>query len=312
MTDTKLDDAAFDELYARIIEPTLAPHEAERQRLVKRFWWAIKLGAVVAACVIIPIVIKTGDGDTLYWGLFIVLGAAAIAYLPLAGFAKRCKTQALTGLAQALDMTYACDGFDPPNLEMLRVFGLADSWDDARSEDLFCGKRAGSAFKLYEARLTKGSGKQQRTVFSGQVICVAFPKTFLGTTVVNREGVYRWSWMAGQKPRQKLEKVRLESSQFERIFEVTGTDQVEARYLLHPAFMERLMAIEAANAGKNIRCVFDDGDLTIAIEGSNLFEIIEVFKPLPNRMKTRQGVRQIDEVLGLIDAVMAPPPKAYG
>lgn len=311
MTDVKLDDAAFEDLYARVIEPALAPQEAERQRLVKRFWRAVKLGAVVGLCVTIPLMTSSADGDSLYVGLVIVGVIAGAAYIPLAGFGKRCKTTALTGLAEALDMTYACDDFDPPNLGHLRTFGLIQDWDDSSVEDLFSGTRGGSEFQLYETTLTTGSGKQRKTVFRGQVIRIAFPRKFLGTTVVNRDKVRIWNWTWGEE-RPKLEKVRLESSQFERIFEVTGSDQVEARYLLHPAFMERLMAIEAANAGKNIRCVFDDGDLTIAIEGSDLFEIVNVFKPLPNRDETRKGVGQVAEVLGLIDTVMAPAPKAYG
>jgi hypothetical protein len=311
MTDVTIDDAAFDDLFTRVITPALAPHEAERQRLVKRFWNAVKAGAAVAACIVLPLMIFKHDGDIVYFALMIVLVFAGIAYIPVGKFEKRCKTEALTALAGALGMTYACEDFDPPNLEKLREFSLVEGWDDESHEDLFAGTRAGSAFQLYEAHLTTGTGKERETVFRGQVITVAFPKTFLGITVVNREGVHRWTWTLG-KPKPKLQKVGLESSQFERIFEVQGTDQVEARYLVHPVFMEKLMAVEAANAGKNIRCVFDEGDLIIVIEGSDLFEVVEVFKPLPDRAKTENGVKQIGQVLGLIDAVMAPPAKVYG
>lgn len=307
MSDIKLDDAAFDDLFARVITPALAPHEAERRQLVARFWQAIKVAAVVAACVTIPLLMRGADDDIVTLGFFIVGGAAALAYLPLARFEKRCKAAALTALARALGMTYQASDFSPPRLGHLGEFGLVDTWDQSSWEDLFSGVRAGCEFQLYEASLTSGSGKEQRTVFRGQVIRIAFPKRFLGTTVVNRESVRRWH--SGQK---KLDKVRLESSQFERIFEVYGDDQVEARYLVHPAFMEKLMAIEAAGAGHNIRCVFDDGDLIIAIDGSDLFEIVEVFKPLPSREETRKGVLQISKILGLIDAVMAPAPRAYG
>jgi len=306
-SDVQLDDARFEDLFERVITPALAPHEVERQRLVKRFWLAVKLGVVIAACVVVPLTMATGDSDTIYLGFLIVLGAAGLVYVPLATFEKRCKAKALNALAEAIGMTYQCEGFTPPRLGHLGEFGLVEAWDESRWEDLFSGSRGGVPFQLYETTLTTGSGKNTRTVFSGQVIRIDFPKTFLGTTVINRDSVRRWRFGA-----PKLEKVRLESSQFERIFEVHGTDQVEARYLVHPAFMERLMALETASAGRNLRCVFDDGDLIIAIEGANLFEVVEVFKPLPSREQTRKGVRQIAEVLGLIDAVMAPPPRAYG
>jgi hypothetical protein len=307
MTDVTLDDAAFDDLYARVLEPALAPHEAERRRLVARFWRWATLGGVAGACVGIPLLILSSDGDGFQLGLFIALGIGGLAYWPLMKFQKRCKAEALTALAQALGMTYQCEDFSPPRLGHLSEFGLTDSWDRSSWEDLFEGTRAGCRFALYEASMTTGSGKNQRTVFRGQVIRIAFPKTFLGTTVVGRDNVRRWRFGG-----PKLEKVRLESSQFERIFEVRGTDQVEARYLVHPVFMEKLLAVEAAGSGRNIRCVFDDGDLIIAIDGGDLFEIVHVFKPLPDRDHTRKGVRQIAEVLALIDAVMAPPPPVYG
>ena len=46
-----------------------------------------------------------------------------------------------------------------------------------------------------------------------------------------------------------LRKVGLEDPHFEKIFEVFGDDQVEARAILTPVFMEELVALETAYAG---------------------------------------------------------------
>ena len=114
-----------------------------------------------------------------------------------------------------------------------------------------------------------------------------------------------------QYPAAGLQRVGLESSQFERIFEVFGDDQVEARFLVHPAFMERLMALETSMAGRNLRCAFDEAHLLVAVEGGNLFEVVDVFKPLPNREQTKKGVDELGAVLALIDAILAPPPNVW-
>jgi hypothetical protein len=304
--DLTLDQEEFDALFDGVIAPALQPYEAERRRLIRGFWRTVILGGMVGVAVAAVIAIVSRDVEGLFDVVLMIGGAvAALAWLPLSRFEKRCKTEALTALAGALKLDYRCDGFEAPNVGVLRDLGLLERWDGATYEDLWTGHLRGSAFTLYEARQTRGSGKNKRTTFSGQIIRIAFPKRFLGTTVVNRDQVRRWK-------KEGFEKVGLESSEFERIFEVYGTDQVEARFLVHPFFMERLIGVEAATRGRNVRCAFLEGDLLIAIEGGNLFEVVEVFKTVPDREKTRQGVTQLTEIVGLIDAVMAPPPRVYG
>jgi hypothetical protein len=305
MTSLTPDGAEFDALYANVIEPALSPHEAERKRLIKQFWSAAAVGGIAGIAVAIVVGFLSQSEDTLDFGFMVAAGIAALAYLPLGRFEKRCKTQALTALAGALDMEYACDGFEPERVETLRSLGLLESWDDATYEDRFAGRLGAVSYWLYEARQTEGSGKNRRTTFSGQIIRVAFPKKFLGVTVINRERF----WNRAPKG---LERIRLESSAFEKIYEVYGDDQVEGRYLVHPVFMEKLTALATATHGRNLRCAFHEGDLLIVIEGSNLFEVIDVFKPVPNKKKTQEGVMQIQQLLGLIQAILTPPPRVYG
>jgi hypothetical protein len=133
---------------------------------------------------------------------------------------------------------------------------------------------------------------------------IAFPKRFLGVTIVQRD-IQRWFKPAG------FQRIGLEWSRFEKLFEVFGTDQVEARFLVHPVFMERLMAVETAMAGKSLRCAFEGGDLLVAVEGGDLFEIVDVFKPLPDRAATEKGVAELRAVLGLIDTILAPPSNVW-
>lgn len=298
----------FDRMFDQVIAPALAPYEAERRLVLGRFWRLVAGGVIggLGLSIVIAVISRTVDlegmGSTV---LFVTLAAAGLGYIPVHRFETRCKDRALGDLARTLDMTYRQSDFEPPAIERIKALRLIDpGYEDSTFEDLFAGERQGARFELYEARLTKGSGKNRHTVFAGQLMRIAFPKTFLGVTIVNRD-FQRWFKPPG------FQRIGLGASQFERIFEVFGTDQVEARFLVHPAFMERLMAVETAMAGKNLCCAFEGGDLLVAIEGGDLFEIVDVFKPLPDRAATEKGLGELRAVLNLIDTILAPPPNVW-
>ena len=166
--------------------------------------------------------------------------------------------------------------------------------------------RHGCAFDLYEAHLEretkdKDGDSSWSTVFRGQLIRIHFPKPFLGVTVVRRDaGIFNGLRNMGKK----FDRIGLADPKFERIFEVYGTDQVEARALVHPFFMERLLEIERAYEGKKVRCAFEDGDLLVAIEGGDKFEVGDMFKGLADPERARRIVGDIAQILKLMDAVL--------
>ena len=60
--------------------------------------------------------------------------------------------------------------------------------------------------------------------------------------------------------------------EFEDAFSVWTDDQVEARYLVHPQYIERLIGVEQGFGGQNVRALFKGGELAICIESGNMFE----------------------------------------
>lgn len=303
MTDPLIEQ--FDTLFDRVIAPALAPYEAERRKVIATFWRWMMLGGIASAVIAIVLAVLARDGEIVGLGFFGAVMSAVFAYPAVHRFEERCKAAALGDLARTLDMTYEVADFLPPAFHQIVHLGLLpDDYETSEFEDLFGGRRSRADFQLYEGRLTKRNGKSTTTLFRGQILRIGFPKTFLGTTIVNRQAQRRWRG-------EGFQRVGLESSQFERIFEVFGTDQVEARFLVHPAFMERLMALETAMSGRNLRCAFNESHLLVAIEGGDLFEVVDVFKPLPDREQTRKGIEELRAVLGLIDAILAPPPNVW-
>ena len=145
------------------------------------------------------------------------------------------------------------------------------------------------------------------TVFRGQIIRLAFPRKFLGVTIVRRDmGIFN---MFGEDKKRNLERVGLEDPKFEKVFEVYGTDQVEARYLVHPVLMERLMTLETGLKGERLRCGFEEGDLLIAVEGGDRFEIGDLFKPLADPKRARKIVDDLAKVMQVMNAVLTAQAK---
>ena len=75
--------------------------------------------------------------------------------------------------------------------------------------------------------------------------------------------------------------VNLVSPKFESRFDTFSTDQVEARYVLDPAFMERFMEADALAATRWLSASFLGNEIAIAIERNRpMFEIGALWKPL--------------------------------
>ena len=110
--------------------------------------------------------------------------------------------------------------------------------------------------------------------------------------------------------RSGMEKVTLEDSRFESIFGVYGTDQVESRYLLTTAFMERMIKLREINSGiNNILAHICNVNLlkinfVIAIPSkTNLFERSSIFGNVFNIEDLHKFLKQINEIFMLIDAL---------
>jgi hypothetical protein len=310
MTDTldlaHLDDAGFGALHTGRIEPLFARAEAERLTHVATFRSRLGMGAPIALALGAAAWVGFNEAAAgVMVALFGLVVAYAIAYMPLQALGARVKVAALDAITGAVGVTYRVEGVAPPTMPRYRGLDLLPGFDRSRFEDFFHGERLGCAFDICEAvledkRRDKDGKTHHVTVFRGQLVRIAFPKKFLGVTVVRRDaGVFNDLRALGQ-----LKRVGLGDSTFERAFEVYSNDQVEARYLVHPVFMERLIALETAYKGRNLRCAFEEGDLLIAVESPDRFEIGDLFKPLADPERARRIVNDIAEVMKLMDAVL--------
>ncbi len=307
-----LDEAGFQRLYKERIEPGFVAHEPERIAALTTYnnrvlaTAPIVLGATIAANLFTNDVIIT-----FFVFVFFAVFACAFAYTKLAGVGESVKLATLTAIADAIGVKYSPSlMFDPPALGRLQGMKLIGGYDRSKFEDWFSGTYDDASFDLYEAHLesetrdSKGRTSYS-TVFRGQIIRLTFPRKFVGRTIVRRDaGIF--NVFGGD---EGMQRVGLGDSTFEKAFEVYSTDQIEARFLVHPVLMERLIALEESFRGKQLRCAFEWGDLLIAVEGGNLFEPGDLFKPLPDPARARRIVDEIGKVMGVMDSVLTAQAK---
>lgn len=302
----RLDRSGFDQLYNERIEPVFRDNEDDRLAAVATFQKRLWIGAPIVLVLAAAIYLWSRE----VWFAFIVAAIGgivlyAIAYAPLAGVGHRVKRAYCAAIADAMGADFRLQGFTPPALDRLKKLRLLPDYSRSRFEDLFSGAYRDAEFDIYEGHLeqrhTDSKGRTRyTTVFRGQLVRMKFPRDFLGVTIVRRDaGVF--NVFGGGK---NLERVRLVDPAFEKAFEVWGTDQVEARYLLHPVLMQRLLDMEARLAGKRLRCAFEAGDLLVAVEGGNLFEPGDLFTPLIDPARALRIVDEIASVVRVMEEVL--------
>lgn len=303
---SKLDDAGFEALYAQTIKPCLDAHEPERRAATASFWRRIGIGApsAIAAGVLTFALFQSSDAALFVGGAGLVV-AGIFAWSKVGALQTKVKGASCSAVADSIGVTFTLRDFLPVAFSRFRALDLLPNHDRSKFEDWFSGAYQGAAFDLYEAHLERRSRDNKgrtswTTVFRGQAIRMQFPRRFLGVTIVRRDMGF-FNVFGGGKG---LQRVGLEDARFEKAFEVWGSDQVEARYLLHPVLMERLLALEAAFKGKKLRCAFEQGEMLIAIEGGNLFEAGDMFKPLANPAWARKLVDEIAMIHRVMDAVL--------
>lgn len=296
--------AEFDEIYRARIEPELLKREAERKGAVRLFFGAVAVGAalIVIEFLLTPVVTSGRSYIPPFVILMITAGAAGfVGYIPVAGVAARAKSGVINALCGPLGIAYKPVGGEAPSFDTFLKLNLLPRPSSKVVEDFFTGRRRDVDFALCEATLTQGEGKNRHTVFQGQLIRLAQTRRLASTTVVLRNT----GWFSRFECPKGLEQVGLEDPKFNKIFAVFGSDQVEARVILTPSFMQQLVDLETGYNGKHLRCGFDQVELLVAVEGSDRFEMGNMFTSLVQRARVEKIARDIEQVFKLIDEFAA-------
>ncbi|RIL04931.1 MAG: hypothetical protein DCC71_12255 [Proteobacteria bacterium] len=147
------------------------------------------------------------------------------------------------------------------------------AWNRYAGEDLVTGRHGATAFRFSEVdveRVTKrGKRRERERVFRGLVFVADCNKAFRGQTLVLPDRAERALGALGRALQSiagggGLSLVELEDPDFERAFVVRASDPTEARYLLSPSLMQRILAFHR-NTGSQLRLSFTAGRVYVAV-----------------------------------------------
>ena len=180
--------------------------------------------------------------------------------------------------------------------QAMSVFDRVDKIDFGM-DDCFVGSYKDMDISIAEIGAIHRKNKDECIiVFSGCIVRMPSFKNFNNKTVIK-------SSLKGQNLFSgNLNEVKLEDTNFSKIFRVFAGDQIEARYLITTSFMKRLLELRQ-NMKNEISVLFENGEIFLLIHSNkNLFELPD--KKNLTSFKNYQGpVIDFLNILYTIDAM---------
>ncbi len=263
----------------------------------------VYLGLVVLGLALVLFeVIRFRDN---YMFLILILAPAIIFIIPaiisssLKGkWVDRYKDEVLKPIVEAEfpDITY--DDDHHISEQMFNASNLFTNPDRFNGEDLFSGKLESTSFSFSEIHAEEKHETKDKdgnkttwytTIFRGLFLIADFNKEIQNETYV---------YSSGGKWFSRFKRVKLEDPVFEDRFNVYSDDQVEARYILTPKMMQRIVELED-RFGQNLYLSFRGHNVYIAIsESYNMFEA-----KFNEEVSFNQVARFLEEVRSILDII---------
>jgi len=304
----------FSDYYHREVFPLLAAQEgARREALHKTKLYGVCIVALAVLLAILTFIV-TKEFKLPLFSLIAGGGGTYALYTRLIKSIKGdTKDRIVGGICSYIGWTFQAEVVDIPDLDLLATYGLLPkgykkklagmvSWSEGKHasfEDQLSGEAHGTQFTSVETHLQDKTDDSIRTAFRGQVMTLTFPRKFLGKTVVHRN-----KGMLERKKFDDMKRVGLVDPVFEKYFDAFSTDQVEARYLLDPAFIQKIVDLEKSVDGTTIRFGFIDERLFIVIGTPNRFEAGSMLQPLTSPERTQKILDEVGAVYDVVDGVM--------
>ena len=256
--------------------------EEKRKAGLRKFWLFLLAGIVLA----VAIVWSMSSPDLIGFGAFLAIavfiGGIVFGMLALGKAGQALKIPVLETLAEKGGLTFMEGGFDPPVYPEARK-ALFGNWLSGQTfTDLFYGTDSdGRRYAIYEGTLTRRSGKNTHTIFSGQMYAWQRARTGGGEIVIVPDrGIFNFF-----KPVSGMERVKFESDpEFDRKFEVYAFEPQQAQMLIGSDVRRALM--ELRQAGRVLAYVGPD-DVFVAATGKNKFEAGSMFRSVSGEQRVR-------------------------
>lgn len=297
--------ARFDEYYWRNIYPMMMEKEKIRKQYVSNL---IKL--IIASAILLPLIMyfswyltnKYESEWIVDVAYFAIVINAFILRGPFVLYKAKVKNDIMSRFISFFD------GFKYEYGRGLTHYEIIDSYifpkfDEISADDCFSGSYNDVGIRICEEKLVKykidRNGKRQKNVtFLGIVLELDMNKNFQYQTYVTRD-----RGILNRFNKQKyFERVALEDVVFEKEFEAYSENQIEARYLLTTAFMERMLKLKELYKGKDIQFSFVNSKVLIAINTkTDMFEPCSLLKSNLQEKQIYTVFEQFKTIFSVVD-----------
>ncbi len=297
----------FKAFYDTKLLPDLKILDKERKQIERK---VLLIGAI-AVVVIIIIGRFRGSGT----GFFQIL-AGVLAFVAISAVSKDYRSHFKNKIVEKItafvddNLVYSPEAY--VSREEFTNSGIFQQYCNRYTgEDHFKGKLGKTAIEFSEivGKHVSSSGtssnrkEHQSLVFKGVFFVIDFNKNFNGHTTVLPDTAERILGKFGQNLQSissRGELVKLEDPEFEKEFCVHSSDQVEARYILSPSLMQRIVAFKRKWNTK-IYLSFRNSKMYIAIKmNKDLFET-RLFKSIVDYNFMEENIRFLVLLTDIVD-----------
>jgi uncharacterized protein DUF3137 len=199
-------------------------------------------------------------------------------------------------------LEYDAEGHIPMN-KLEKSYILPTYNRNVYQEDYFRTTRKGTQIEIVECELMTRGSKNNISVFDGLMVLISLDSHFTGTTVVQTDfGLLNYVRKLKLPGKQR---VKLEEPEFEKKFNVFSTNEIEARYLLTPGFMRKLLAISNIYNSTAVEASFFESQLLLMIYKADDFlappSITQPVKELPGADLMYSQLKSIFEIIETLD-----------
>ncbi len=312
MSDTTDETLSFEQK----ITPILEKFEVQRKQCIKK--WTISMFVIGGLCAVGCLFISQSSAQGFQPFLIAIfvsglLGAGSF-YLITRSYKKGFKDEVVTAVVRAYQADFEYHPRSYVSKSKFRESKLfLKGIDRYKGEDHISGTCGKTDFEFselhaeYKTTTSNGKGRtstQWHTIFKGIFFIADFHKDFRTHTVVLPDTAEKLFGFLGKKLQEmnftRGELIKLEDPEFEREFCVYGDDQIEARYILSPGLMRRILSYRS-KFGAKMYLAFLHSKVYIALgTDKNHFEP-KVFKPANDLSQVQEFRNDLDMIIDIIE-----------
>ncbi|MHC4069476.1 MAG: DUF3137 domain-containing protein [Planctomycetota bacterium] len=301
----------LENFYKTNLLPELLELEERRKKLLKKYFTIVFVVLSIAAALVLVLITSFNLSIDIIF-VFIILCAGILTFICvyiMKGYVRNFKILIIDQIVHFIgeNLTYYQSRYIPKSVFIdSQIFRTKPN--RYKGDDYVTGRIGETKidFSEIDAKYESGSGKNRRvkTVFKGLFFIADFNKNFNGQTIVLPDAAEKLFGLFGKLLQSwnlvRDQLIKLEDPEFEKLFVVYGSDQVEARYILSTSLMRRIIDFRE-KTNRNIYLSFVGSKVFVAVPYTkNLFEP-RIFKTVVDFEPIKEYYEDLLLAVGIVD-----------